>query len=120
MVLVYLVPFSNLFFKTVLLNFCLLVSKQFRKMKELAGEFGNNLSFHKSFVGFVGTITKVSAHGNEGCAGTVMQGRDMIGGAITGTGKTLACGIPIMDKIIQVNDKHGLVFSNDFFLLNST
>ncbi|XP_056171059.1 DEAD-box ATP-dependent RNA helicase 53, mitochondrial-like, partial [Syzygium oleosum] len=36
-----------------------------------------------------------------------MQGRDMIGRAKTGTGKTLAFGIPIMDKIIQFNAKHG-------------
>ncbi|KAK4484322.1 hypothetical protein RD792_006899 [Penstemon davidsonii] len=35
-----------------------------------------------------------------------MQGRDMIGRARTGTGKTLAFGIPIMDKIIQFNVKH--------------
>jgi hypothetical protein len=38
-----------------------------------------------------------------------MQGKDMIGRARTGTGKTLAFGIPIMDRIIRHNDKHGLV-----------
>ncbi|OAY85100.1 DEAD-box ATP-dependent RNA helicase 53 [Ananas comosus] len=36
-----------------------------------------------------------------------MQGKDMIGRARTGTGKTLAFGIPIMDKIIRFNEKHG-------------
>ncbi|XP_058071624.1 DEAD-box ATP-dependent RNA helicase 53, mitochondrial-like [Magnolia sinica] len=36
-----------------------------------------------------------------------MQGRDMIGRARTGTGKTLAFGIPIIDRIIQFNAKHG-------------
>ncbi|KAK3137000.1 hypothetical protein QOZ80_5BG0446290 [Eleusine coracana subsp. coracana] len=35
-----------------------------------------------------------------------MQGRDMIGRAKTGTGKTLAFGIPIMDAIIRNNEKH--------------
>lgn len=43
------------------------------------------------------------------------QGRDMIGRARTGTGKTLAFGIPIMDKIIQFNAKHGLVSLILFF-----
>ncbi|KAG6503931.1 hypothetical protein ZIOFF_036255 [Zingiber officinale] len=37
----------------------------------------------------------------------VMQGRDMIGRARTGTGKTLAFGIPIMDKILHFQAKHG-------------
>ncbi|XP_042473423.1 DEAD-box ATP-dependent RNA helicase 53-like [Zingiber officinale] len=36
-----------------------------------------------------------------------MQGRDMIGRARTGTGKTLAFGIPILDKIIHFQAKHG-------------
>ncbi|URD86730.1 DEAD-box ATP-dependent RNA helicase [Musa troglodytarum] len=36
-----------------------------------------------------------------------MQGQDMIGRARTGTGKTLAFGIPIMDKIIRFQAKHG-------------
>ncbi|KAF8408755.1 hypothetical protein HHK36_004823 [Tetracentron sinense] len=36
-----------------------------------------------------------------------MKGRDMIGRARTGTGKTLAFGIPILDRIIQFNAKHG-------------
>ncbi|CAN4110075.1 unnamed protein product [Withania somnifera] len=37
-----------------------------------------------------------------------MQGSDMVGRARTGTGKTLAFGIPIMDKIIRFNEKHGI------------
>ncbi|XP_065852433.1 DEAD-box ATP-dependent RNA helicase 53, mitochondrial [Euphorbia lathyris] len=36
-----------------------------------------------------------------------MKGRDMFGRARTGTGKTLAFGIPILDRIIQYNAKHG-------------
>jgi ATP-dependent RNA helicase DDX21 len=43
-----------------------------------------------------------------------MQGRDMIGRARTGTGKTLAFGIPILDKILQYNAKHGFVSSLPF------
>ncbi|PVH63214.1 hypothetical protein PAHAL_3G495000 [Panicum hallii] len=35
-----------------------------------------------------------------------MQGKDMVGRAKTGTGKTLAFGIPIMDAIIRHNDKY--------------
>jgi superfamily II DNA/RNA helicase len=38
-----------------------------------------------------------------------MQGKDMIGRARTGTGKTLAFGIPIMDRIISNNEMNGLV-----------
>jgi superfamily II DNA/RNA helicase len=38
-----------------------------------------------------------------------MQGKDMIGRARTGTGKTLAFGIPIMDRILRHNEKNGLV-----------
>ncbi|KAI3921527.1 hypothetical protein MKW98_013461, partial [Papaver atlanticum] len=37
----------------------------------------------------------------------VKTGRDIIGRARTGTGKTLAFGIPIMDKILKFNAKHG-------------
>lgn len=33
----------------------------------------------------------------------------MIGRARTGTGKTLAFGIPIMDRILRHNEKNGLV-----------
>lgn len=50
-----------------------------------------------------------------------MQGRDMIGRARTGTGKTLAFGIPILDRIIQLNAKHGyfiLVTLTFYFYLN--
>ncbi|WVZ61866.1 hypothetical protein U9M48_011675 [Paspalum notatum var. saurae] len=36
-----------------------------------------------------------------------MQGKDMIGRARTGTGKTLAFGIPIMDKILRYNEANG-------------
>ncbi|KAG0521697.1 hypothetical protein BDA96_08G183200 [Sorghum bicolor] len=35
-----------------------------------------------------------------------MQGRDMVGRAKTGTGKTLAFGIPILDAIIRHNEKY--------------
>jgi len=38
-----------------------------------------------------------------------MQGKDMFGRARTGTGKTLAFGIPILDKIIEFNKQHGFV-----------
>lgn len=40
-------------------------------------------------------------------------GRDMIVRARTVTGKTLAFGIPIIDKIIKFNAKHGFVIPND-------
>jgi superfamily II DNA/RNA helicase len=43
-----------------------------------------------------------------------MQGKDMFGRARTGTGKTLAFGIPILDKIIEFNKQHGFVH---FFVL---
>lgn len=36
-----------------------------------------------------------------------MQGKDLYGRARTGTGKTLAFGIPIIDRIIKFNEKHG-------------
>ncbi|XP_062188048.1 DEAD-box ATP-dependent RNA helicase 53-like [Phragmites australis] len=36
-----------------------------------------------------------------------MQGKDMIGRARTGTGKTLAFGVPIMDRILSYNEKNG-------------
>ncbi|XP_066359253.1 DEAD-box ATP-dependent RNA helicase 9-like [Miscanthus floridulus] len=35
-----------------------------------------------------------------------MEGRDMVGRAKTGTGKTLAFGIPILDAIIRHNEKY--------------
>ncbi|XP_062202633.1 DEAD-box ATP-dependent RNA helicase 9-like [Phragmites australis] len=35
-----------------------------------------------------------------------MQGRDLVGRAKTGTGKTLAFGIPILDAIIRHNEKY--------------
>ncbi|CAA7043655.1 unnamed protein product [Microthlaspi erraticum] len=38
---------------------------------------------------------------------TAMQGRDMIGRARTRTGETLTFGIPLIDKIIKFNTKHG-------------
>jgi superfamily II DNA/RNA helicase len=44
-----------------------------------------------------------------------MQRRDMIGLAGSGTGKTLAFWIPIMEKIIQFNNKHGFAI---YFCLN--
>ncbi|XP_071724653.1 DEAD-box ATP-dependent RNA helicase 53, mitochondrial-like [Rutidosis leptorrhynchoides] len=36
-----------------------------------------------------------------------MKGRDMFGRARTGTGKTLAFGIPIMDRILRINAQNG-------------
>lgn len=49
-----------------------------------------------------------------------MQGRDMVGRARTGTGKTLAFGIPILDKIIQFNAKNGCVLKSYFYLVSTT
>ncbi|ONK63118.1 uncharacterized protein A4U43_C07F11600 [Asparagus officinalis] len=45
--------------------------------------------------------------GNKVVLEPAMQGRDMIGRVKTGTGKTLAFGIPIMDKILQDQKKNG-------------
>ncbi|CAN1256497.1 DEAD-box ATP-dependent RNA helicase 53, mitochondrial [Linum perenne] len=39
-----------------------------------------------------------------------MEGRDLFGRARTGTGKTLAFGIPIIDKILKFNVKHGSAY----------
>ncbi|GAA0169169.1 RNA helicase [Lithospermum erythrorhizon] len=36
-----------------------------------------------------------------------MHGKDIIGRAKAGTGKTLAFGLPIMDKVIKLNAKFG-------------
>eukprot|EP01018_Ginkgo_biloba_P031426 Gb_10087 [translate_table: standard] len=47
------------------------------------------------------------AYTNNAVLEPAMEGRDMIGRARTGTGKTLAFGIPIMDKIIRLNKKYG-------------
>lgn len=46
-----------------------------------------------------------------------MNGRDMIGRARTGTGKTLAFGIPVLDKIIRFNAKHGFVSNRSLVLI---
>lgn len=45
-----------------------------------------------------------------------MEGRDLFGRARTGTGKTLAFGIPIIDRIIQFNQKHGFVALSLLFI----
>ncbi|KAJ0807484.1 putative RNA helicase [Helianthus annuus] len=52
-------------------------------------------------------IYKFLVVGQRAVLEPAMQGRDMIGRARTGTGKTLAFGIPILNKIVQYNEKHG-------------
>ena len=42
-----------------------------------------------------------------------LRGQDLIARAKTGTGKTLAFGIPILDKIIKENEKMTRSHSND-------
>lgn len=42
-----------------------------------------------------------------------MQGRDLFGRARTGTGKTLAFGIPVLDRILKYNAQHGYVYCMD-------
>ncbi|CAN1338250.1 DEAD-box ATP-dependent RNA helicase 9, mitochondrial [Linum perenne] len=39
-----------------------------------------------------------------------MEGKDLFGRARTGTGKTLAFGIPIIDKILKYNAKRGYIY----------
>ena len=42
-----------------------------------------------------------------------LRGQDLIARAKTGTGKTLAFGIPILDKVIKENEKMTRSHSND-------
>ncbi|XP_057527029.1 DEAD-box ATP-dependent RNA helicase 53, mitochondrial-like [Amaranthus tricolor] len=68
----------------------------------------SKLNVHQDIVSCLATrgITKLFPI-QQAVLEPAMQGRDMIGRAKTGTGKTLAFGIPILDKITRHNAKNG-------------